>query len=300
MTATSARRKQVSRIVLALCAAATPTLHAQFAAYDFVSTGCANERGLLRAGFEDRDIVSPTGGPSGGSGGAFPGPQSLTVTSPAGTHAALLHVPGAYTADQAWPLVVALPGAAGSAAAAPAAANQIRALWAPVAEREGALVVVPIASGTQGGWVPGIDQPAVACALDRVARDYNIDLDRRYLWGYSAGAHFGHALALGNPGRFAAYAINAGALEVLSCSAGGAYACATTLPQIARRIPASLRVGESDPLRAHAQADANRFRAAGWVEPDRLGHAEFFGGHTVDAAEVEAAWAWFAPRRLPD
>lgn len=272
---------------------------AQFPAYDFAATGCAPERGLLRAGFEPQDSVSPTGGPSGGGGGPFPGAQARTVLLGGQLRTYLLYLPTAYTPQQAWPLVVALHGAAGSAAAAASAAVQLREQWITIAEREGAIVLVPIASGAQGGWVPSVDQPTLACAIDQTASEYNLDLDRRYLWGFSAGAHFAHALALGNPGRFAAYAINAGALEALACAASGSFACGSLLPQMPRRVPVSLRVGVLDPLQRHVATDLQRLRAAGWDEPGRVSRLELDGGHHYGPSDLDAAWAWFAPRRLP-
>jgi poly(3-hydroxybutyrate) depolymerase len=213
----------------------------------------------------------------------------------------LLHVPAGYRPDTPAPLVLALHGAPGSAAAAPSAAAAVRTMWTVLAERVGAIVLAPIAGGSQGGWVPGRDTPAIACALGEVERRYAVDLDRRYLWGFSAGGHYGHALALGNAGRFAAYAVNAGALQALSCSAtaGNPNDCAVLLPQALRPIPASLRVGTSDPLRGYLQADSGRLELAGWERPGQLSYSEFLGGHTVSVADAEAAWAWFAPRRRP-
>jgi poly(3-hydroxybutyrate) depolymerase len=209
----------------------------------------------------------------------------------------LLYVPTSYDPAQPVPLIVVLHGASGSAATAPAAAESMRTLWTVLAEREGAIVLAPIAGGSQGGWVPARDHPALACAMAEVSRRYALDLDRRYLWGFSAGAHFAHALALGNAGRFAAYAINAGALYALACAPSGDAACETSLPQSLRRVPVSLRVGTLDSLRGYVQGDFGRLQVAGWETPQAIAYTEFGGGHTVSVADVEAAWAWFAPRR---
>lgn len=266
---------------------------AQFAAYDFAYTGCNADGSLMRSGFEDSGDEFD---------GLYPGTQALTVSVPdtGSTRPALLYLPTAYGPDKAWPLIVVLHGAAGSSEFAPLAADEIRNLWAGVAEREGAILLAPVASGAQGGWLPANDQPYVACAVAEVSRRYRIDAARRYLWGFSAGAHFGHALALGNSRRFAAYAVHAGALEALACSVGGVYACTSTLPQVPRRIPVSLRVGDMDPLQPYVATDFGRFSAAGWAQPAQLSYAEFTGGHWVDTADVEEAWAWFAPRSLSD
>lgn len=274
----------------------------QFSGYEFGQTGCPDDGGLLRAGFEARDAEWPGGGPSPGLGGGPQGPSTLSVQVPelGETRDMLLFVPLDYDAAQPLPLVVVLHGAPGSAAAAPAAADAMRALWLALAEREDVMVLAPIAAGNQGGWVPDRDQPAIACALAELARRYPLDLDRRYLWGFSAGAHFGHALALGNAGRFAAYAINAGALYALACGAAGtAFDCANTLPGALRPLPVQLRVGTGDALRTYVRGDRGRLQQAGWEVGTGVAYDEFFGGHTVSIEDAEAAWAWFAPRSRP-
>lgn len=269
---------------------------AQFPGYDLRYTACADAGGLGRAGFEARDLERDGGGPSRGSGAGPVGSSDLLVAVPetGELRSVRLFVPTGYTPAQPAPLVLALHGAAGSAAAAPAAADATRTLWSVLAEREGVIVVAPVAGGNQGGWVPARDTPMIACTLAEIAARYAVDLDRRYLWGFSAGGHYAHALALGNAGRFAAYAVNAGALHALACApAGSANACETLLPQALRPIPVSLRVGSSDGLRGYVLGDQGRFLAAGWELPGQLQYAEFVGGHTVGVLDAEAAWAWF-------
>jgi len=300
MTRAPARPFAVLLAALLLCGAGRA--HGQFIDYAFGQTGCAEDGGLARAGFEARDDERPGGGPSAGLGGGPLGASTLSVEVPelGETRDMLLFVPVDYDAARALPLVVVLHGAPGSAAAAPAAADSMRTLWSVLAEREDVIVLAPIAAGSQGGWVPDRDQPAIACALAELARRYPIDLDRRYLWGFSAGAHFGHALALGNAGRFAAYAINAGALYALACGATGTtFDCATTLPGALRPLPVSLRVGRSDSLRTYVEGDRGRLLQAGWTDGAELSYGEFSGGHSVSIADAEAAWAWFAPRQRP-
>lgn len=275
---------------------------AQLSDHDFGRTACAEDGGLRRAGFEARDGEWPAGGPSAGLGGGPLGNSTLSVEVPqlGETRDMLLFVPADYDAARPLPLVVVLHGAPGTAAAAPAAADAMRSLWSVLAEREDVIVLAPIAAGSQGGWVPDRDRPAIACALATLAARYPIDLDRRYLWGFSAGAHFGHALALGNAGRFAAYAINAGALYALACGATGTtFDCAAELPAALRPLPVQLRVGTADALRGYVLGDYGRLQQAGWEAGSGLAYVEFSGGHSVSIADAEAAWAWFAPRRRP-
>ena len=275
--------------------------HAQFLAWDFAASGCAADLGSFRSHFEAGDAAVAFGGASGGSGGTFPGDRSLQVFVPSTnrTHTVLLHLPASYSHARAWPSVLVLHGAAGSAQDAPVWAADFRTFWSGIAEREGLVLIVPIASGSGGGWQRTLDAPAIACAMNAVAQVYNLDLDRRYLWGFSAGGHAGHAIALANAGRFAAYAVNAGALWAAACSQPGtSLDCAALLPQVARRIPVSLRVGDQDPLQSYAVGDAQRFQQAGWTTETLL-YAEFPGGHQIDYPDIEAAWSWFAPHRLP-
>lgn len=271
---------------------------AQIGADDFDLTQCGAFDSMFRSGLEAAEVTGVRA--SGGSGGAV-GLHSLSVHVPdtGRTHTVLLLVPTHYSDASAWPLVMALHGAAGSTAAAGTAAVQIRDLWQPLALREGVLIVVPVASGSQGGWVPGLDTPALACALASIERQYNVDRARRHLWGFSAGAHFSHSLALSNPGRIASYAANAGALFALACAPSGSPgACDVTLPGVPRRVPVSLRVGSTDPLQPYAFGDFGRFANAGWSAGAERQYQEFSGGHTLQMADIEAAWAWFAPRRL--
>lgn len=278
---------------------ATVPVRAQFAIEDFAFTACGQAEPLFRSGLEAAEQAGVRA--SGGAGGSASGAVSLQIRVPdtGRTQTFLLHVPTDYHDQAAWPLVVALHGSPGTAAAAPSAAAAIRELWQPVADREGVLVLAPIASGSQGGWVPTFDTPALACALAGIERAWNVDRARRYLWGFSAGGHYGHGLALGNARRFAAYAVNAGVLLAFACGSPGSPSdCAATLPQVARRIPVSLRVGTLDALQPYVSGDATRFQAAGWLAGTELTYSTFVGGHLIGSADVEVAWAWFGPRRL--
>ena len=278
---------------------ATMPLRAQFALEDFALTTCGQSESLFRSGLEAAEQAGV--GASGGAGGVA-GASSLQISVPetGRTQTFLLHVPAGYHDQVAWPLVVALHGTAGSAASAPGYAASIRLLWQPLADREGVLVLAPIASGNQGSWVPAIDTPALACAMASIERAWSVDRARRYLWGFSAGGHYAHALALGNSLRLAAYAVNAGVLYGYACGQPGTpYDCATTLPQVPRRIPASLRVGILDTqLRPYVLGDIGRLQAGGWTAGLDLSYAEFYGGHTAENTEVEAAWDWFQLHRL--
>jgi poly(3-hydroxybutyrate) depolymerase len=211
----------------------------------------------------------------------------------------LVFTPTNYDASDAWPLVIVLHGAAGSQAAAANAASSMRALWQSVAQNNGIVLMAPIASGAMGGWVPALDTPAIACALEEAERRYNIDRTRRTLWGFSAGGHYGHSIALGNATRFAAYAVNAGVLFALACAPPAQpNSCESTLPAAGRRIPVGIRVGVADSLQAYAEDDAVRFDSAGWTPGADLVYSQFAGGHTVAVSDATWAWEWLAPWQL--
>ena len=271
---------------------------AQFPLEDFALTQCGRAEPLFRSGLEGDEAagVRASGGRSATATGAVT--FDITVPDTGLTHSVLLQVPLAYDTSRAWPLVIALHGAAASP---PAAAGVIRTLWQPTADVEGALVLTPIASGNSGGWAPGLDTPAIACALAEVERRYDVDRARRYLWGFSAGAHYGHGLALANSTRFAAYAVNAGALYAFACGQPNTvHACDVLLPTVARRIPVQLRVGVSDPLEPYTDGDELRLQAAGWtLEDATLNKLKFAGGHTISASDASWAWGWFEGRSLP-
>lgn len=246
--------------------------------------------------------------PSNGSGGAFPGAQTGSVVVNGQPRSYYLQVPNGYPFAGPVPLLLALHGAGGPGTAPTAAAN-LRDDWAATAQTGKFIVVAPIASGSQGGWLPYADYPMFQAVLDDVAAHYNIDRSRIHGWGYSAGGHVMHDLALRtrpldpvpDSDTFAAYGISAGVLPALVCDGSGQPSCASFLPQVARKIPVSLRVGTNDPYLAQVQADRNALLAAGWVSGSTLDYFVFDGGHIVDTFQLPSVWQFFCPfQRLPD
>lgn len=267
----------VAALLLAAAAAAAPV--------GLPASACQAGR-LFAGGFEHA-----AADPSAGHGGLFPGDLARSVhVAGLGTRRYYLHVPPAYRPGQPMPLLVALHGAAG-ADAADAAARAARSHWSAVADQGGLLVLAPVASGAQGGWSPAADGAWLAAAMDDVAGAYDVDRSRQLLWGFSAGAHWGHALVLDNPGVFAGFAASAGALEAYACDAPGAPGCAELLGSQPWPTPLVLRVGRDDPLRPFVASDRARFLAHGWSEPGLLDYAEFAGGHTYAVDHLHQAWA---------
>lgn len=156
------------------------------------------------------------------------------------------------------------------------------------------------------GWVPSTDYAvmhAVQAVLNDIAAHYDIDASRIHGWGFSAGGHVLHDLALrqrdGAPDihDLAAYAVSAGALQGYACTSS--VDCAALLTQVARRIPVDLRVGGSDPLLPYLQADHARFQAAGWGADAAL--SVFPAGHVVVPSQLQPTWDFLCRfQRLPD
>lgn len=231
---------------------------------------------------------------SAGSGGASGLVQREIALISGGTRPYHLAVPTGIDLDGdnvALPLVIALHGAAGPGLA-DQAAQLIRNLWFDQAQIHGFMVIAPVASGSQGGWVPNIDFAQIDSALADAMLAYPVDTTRIHLWGFSAGGHVAHALALQrDPYRYAGYALNAGVLD--------AYAGASAPALASRHTPLSLRVGSSDPLRDFVLTDQQRFISAGWTPGHDLQVAVFAGGHMISAAETVAHWAFLCPLATP-
>jgi poly(3-hydroxybutyrate) depolymerase len=240
---------------------------------------------LFAHGFED--APAPWSRPSGGSGGVFPGNvlRSVFVPQTGAVRDYYVHLPPQYDPSRAWPVVVALHGA-GGAGTAPLAANPVRTTWSPAADASAFIVLAPIASGASGGWEPAGDTYGIRAALADLEAAYNVERSREYLWGYSAGGHFGHGLVLYDTARWAAYGVNAGVLQAYAGIEAPVDAAAT------RRVPVAIRIGGGDSLLPFAQADRVRFVAAGWIEGQGLAYTEFAGGHTYAPADAAATWAF--------
>lgn len=201
-----------------------------------------------------------------------------------------LQVPASLMPPRRIALLISLHGAAGAGNAA-AAATVMRDSWIATSESGGFITVAPVASGAQGGWLPSMDYPALAAAINELQRRYPIDMDRLYLHGFSAGGHVVHDLGLYNANYFAAYVVNAGVLD--------AFAGASAPLAAARQIPLQVRMGSSDSLLGFAQTDRGRFLAAGWTEPTDYHLVEFAGGHVFDASHTDPAWNFLCRRALP-
>jgi len=107
-----------------------------------------------------------------------------------------LYVPEYYTADRAWPLVMALHGGSGNG-------RGFLWSWLRDARSHGAILVAPTA--TAGTWAlmgEDTDTPNLARILDSVRNRWNIDPTRLLLTGMSDGGTFCYVSGLENTSPF--------------------------------------------------------------------------------------------------
>ncbi len=252
---------------------------------------------IFRADF-DADSVIPHE-PSNGSGGTYPGNQTRTITVTGfGSRTFYLRLPPDYSPDRSWPLLLALHGDAGPGQATQAAL-QVRTDWSHWSDPRGFIVLAPVASGAQGGWEPDVDVPVMSAALDDTIARYNVEETRIYLWGFSAGAHLSHALALYNTDYFASYGVSAGSLTQYACTDSGnpPPSCSALLSGAHPKIPVDIHLGNQDPLYTSWDAgqDPNRFANGGWVLNQDLFYTLFNGGHTYTVAQLGEIWNNICP-----
>jgi predicted esterase len=250
----------------------------------------------LVTGFEDADAFAPER-PSFGTSGAF-GPSAYVVALPGGAVTYYTSAPLDY-AGEALPLIIALHGAGGPGTQ-PVAASTIRDRFALI-YGAGAqfLIAVPESSGSQGGWDLAVDIPKIRAVVEDMKVRYNVDLNRIYGWGYSAGGQVMHGIALSDPGFVAAYTGHATRLFASSSTYG-------TPETFTSRVPVLLTHGTNDntvPFTT-AQADRVRFLNAGWIEqspgvPGNFELAPFnFIGHFYNTDTIQRAWSWMCVNAL--
>jgi len=299
------RAHALSCLVLAASAAFIPA--AAFAASTVVlpAAMCPQSDPIFANGFEATPAIPSQ--PSQGSGGAYPGDVTRSVTvGSLGARNYYLHLPANYTPAKAWPLLLVLRGSTqASLAAEDAAAQQVRAGWSSWSDSAGFIVVSVVGTSTQGGWGAANDGMEISLDLDDAMASYNVERSRIYLWGFSAGAHYGHGLALDNPDYFAAYGVSAGSLERYACTDAGVPAqgipsCTALLGGAQPKIPVDIHLGNTDPLYLQYGAgnDPARFEANGWTLNRNLYYTLFAGGHTYTIPQLGEIWNHLCPFAL--
>ena len=101
-----------------------------------------------------------------------------------------LYVPEYYSADRAWPLVVALHGGSGNGRA-------FLWSWLRAARSRGAIVVAPTAAGQTWALTgPDFDTPNLAHIVAEIGARWNLDRSRLLLTGMSDGGTFSYVSGL--------------------------------------------------------------------------------------------------------
>lgn len=216
--------------------------------------------------------------------------ETTVTVQDLGDHQYFAYVPGNYDPAVPMPVVIAWHGA-GGAGTSLGAAQTARNDWSSIAEAEGFIVIAQISTGAQGGWIPEVAEPVMDALLDDIADQYAINLKRIYLWGFSAGGHVFHEIALRRSTEFAAYAVSAGALA--------AHAGQSSPFSAARKIPVSIHVGNGDTLLPAAQSDSAVFVNAGWVLNENHWLTQFAGGHTYSVGHLQVIWDRLSPFSIP-
>lgn len=252
--------------------------------------------------------VAPPGDPSYGSGGAI-GSVTREVHVAGlgtGTQTYYLYVPTNYAPTRSWPLLLVLHGVGPYP---DTYATMLRDDWSSVAEAGGFIVAAPTAhEQVDVGGIPGVtwlvpptagptDYDGFAAIRADIEAAYNIERTRIYGWGFSAGGHVMHDLAIHtystafNAMTMAAYGVAGGDLFGLTCASDAE--CAAALAALPRKIPVDIHIGTDDPNYPcpYALCDRTRFLAQGWIEGQTLFFTTFSGGHTYTVGELAEVWA---------
>jgi poly(3-hydroxybutyrate) depolymerase len=254
--------------------------------------------------------------PSLGSGGAFPGSQTRTLHIAglgSGTQEYYLYLPGDYTPQRSWPLLLVLHGVA-PYGSADAYAMGTRDDWSTTASAGHFIVAAPVADDVifQNGspyavsWlVPPTagpnDYDLFAAVRADVEGAYNIERTRIYGWGFSAGGHVMHDLGVTthspafNAGTMAAYGVIGADLAALACAGISDSACNDLLAAVPRKITVDIHIGNDDPNYPYAKDDHLRFVAQGWINHQTIYYTVFVGGHTYTTAQLGQTWANLCP-----
>lgn len=280
---------------------------------------CTEPDAIFASRFDAVDAVVPHD-PSGGSGGAYPGKSSRTLHIAglgSGTQKYYIYLPPDYTPSRPWPLLLALHGVA---PLGDSYAKDVRDAWAIAASADDFIVAAPVADEVTQCWngtqyvacetwsVPPSSGPTdydlfAALRVDMEGA-YNIDRTRVYGWGFSAGGHVMHELALTgystafNADTMAAYSVSGGVLQGQACPGPTNAGCAPLLAALPRRIPVDIHVGDSDPNYPDAVSDHALFLSSGWSDGVDMHFVVFSGGHDYTAGQLGAIWNNICPNAV--
>lgn len=280
---------------------------------------CTHPDAIFVGGFESGEMAIARA-PTNGSGGSFPANVTRKVHVAglgSGIQHYYLYIPNTYSPNRSWPLLLALDGVAPYATGASYAQDVINT-WAPIADAAGFIVVAPVGNAVINdsnnqpyaiSWlVPpsagANDYDMFAAIRSDIEGAYNIDRNRIYGWGFSAGGHVMHDLGINhdnaafNASTMAAYAVVGGDLAGLACKGLSYSQCNQALASLSRKIPVDIHIGNADPNYSYAASDDTRFKNEGWIDGQTLFFTVFVGGHTYTPAVMQQAWDNLCPNAI--
>ncbi len=222
--------------------------------------------------------IDPSACPSDGSGGGM----GLGTYSASGTNYSL-YIPEDWEPGIPIPVLFSQHGQGGTG-------EQMVSSWLSLAATEG-FMVVGQDSASGNGWNFGSDVLGLQAVIEQVSTEYNIDLCRLYLHGYSAGAHWSYVIGLANATWFAGLAVYAGSLD---------YAVDLEVwpDGVTRSLPVRIDHGTADTTVPFTEAEQARDALEGAGHEVSF-HAIEGGSHGYDAAVQPDAWealqGWFLP-----
>lgn len=224
--------------------------------------------------------------PSNGNRGPYPGAFNRTVVYNGTIHTYYVAIPNNYHPRVASPMVISWHGAAGAGTSA-VNAKATRDFWQFAANANGFIIVAQTSTGqSAGGWVPRVDIPILFEIMKDMDRYYNIDRNRIYGHGFSAGGHLMHGIMLTYSEIFAAYAISAGVLET--------FAGLDAPNNATRKIPLFVSIGTQDTTGPNllnlSRQNHSVFNNAGWIDGVNYWIDEFNAGHQLDINLPQKAW----------
>jgi predicted esterase len=196
------------------------------------------------------------------------------------------------------PLVVAFHGAAGPGNQQFAAADLQSTFSVVVSDPNAQFLFVAFTSaGANGGWTINDDLGRLRVVLDYMTANYNVDLNRIYGWGFSAGGQILHHYALASftapqTPLFTAYTAHAGRLPSFF---NGNQPESSPL-----KFPVMLASSPTDSVALYSGAlnEQTRFINAGWANGQNFEFLTYDGGHTYAIAQMQAAWRFMCRHSL--
>ena len=211
--------------------------------------------------------------------------EQKTVVSRGKKRTYALYVPASVSKDKLAPILVAMHGSTSNG-------KTMVDRWTGIADAHGVIVAGPDATDNKM-WVSPQDGPLfLKDVVDDVAKTYQIDGRRIYIFGHSAGANFALQMAVLESEFFAAGAIHAGAV---SSDYYSIFDAAT------RKIPLAIYIGDKDqfyPIDVlRGVRDALEKRGFDLIYKEMPGHDHNY--KLVAPTINEEIWQFYADHPLP-